>query len=201
MRKSLKRITACAMLAASVWTLALVRDRKTLKEELIRFHVVANSDTQADQQLKLQVRDAVIESLRSGLEQVADVEEAKRYLQTNLPKIQQTAQRVLVNAGISQECVVTLSKEAFDTRFYDTFSLPAGVYESLRIVIGQGKGHNWWCVSFPGLCIPDTAEGFSAVAAGAGFTKALTGTLAEEYKIRFFFLEQLGKLENMLFEG
>jgi len=88
-------------------------------------------------------------------------------------------------------------------RNYDTFRLPAGVYESLRIVIGEGEGKNWWCVVFPELCLPATAEGFESVAVGSGFSEALSGALTGEtqYEIRFFLLDCFGRLENFFFHG
>lgn len=202
MRKLIRRIGFCFLLAALVWCGTLIADRQTLNEELIRLHVVANSDSDEDQAVKLRVRDAVIESLRSAMEDVADVEEAKAYLQENLPRIQQVANDTLEALGCDCEAVVTLCKETFDTRYYDTFTLPAGVYEALRITIGEGEGHNWWCVVFPTLCVPATSEGFADVAAGAGFSEELNGALTgeEEYEVRFFLLDVLGRVENLLFD-
>ena len=202
MYKLTKRVGVCLILAALVWCGTLFSDRKQLNEELIRLHVVANSDSEEDQTIKLQVRDAVIESLRADLGKIADVEEAKAYLQENLPKIRETANRALEAAGVDGDAVVTLCREAFDTRYYDTFTLPAGVYESLRIVIGQGAGHNWWCVAFPSLCVPATTEAFEDAAVEAGFSETLSNTLTgEEYEVSFFLLDALGKLENIFFEG
>ena len=201
MRKIFMRILICSVISGVVWSASLLQDRHQLREGLIRFHVVANSDAAQDQEIKLQVRDAVLESLRRDMESVTDVEKAKAYLQENLPKIQTIANHTLEAAGFDENAVVTLCKEAFDIRYYDTFTLPAGVYESLRIVIGDGAGKNWWCVAFPALCIPATAEGFTDVAAGAGFSDALSNTLADQnsYNVRFFFLDALGRVENMLF--
>ncbi len=203
MTKLLKRVGICLILSAFVWCGTLIADRERLNEELIRLHVVANSDSEEDQNIKLQVRDAVTASLQRELENVADVEAAKNYLQENLPKIREIANDTLKAVGFDGEAVVTLCKEAFDTRYYDTFQLPAGVYESLRIVIGKGEGHNWWCVVFPSLCIPATTEGFEDAAVGAGFPKTLSAALTgeEEYEVRFYLLDALGKLENILFEG
>lgn len=203
MKKLMKRVWLCASLAAVVWCWGLIADRKQLNEELIRFHVVANSDSQQDQAVKLQVRDAVIKSVESDLQKIADVEEARVYLQKNLPKIQQIANDTLIAAGFEPTAAVSLCQEAFDTRYYDTFTLPAGVYEALRITIGEGAGHNWWCVTFPGLCIPATSDGFEAEAAGAGFSDTLTDTLTGEegYEVRFFLLDAFGRLENMFFAG
>ena len=154
MKKLLKRIGICLVLAASVWCGSLLADRQRLNDELIRFHVVANSDSEEDQSIKLQVRDAVLNSLQNDLNKIADVNEARAYLQAKLPQIQAVANSVLEATGCDCEAVVTLCKEAFDTRYYDTFTLPAGIYEALRITIGEGEGHNWWCVMFPPLCLP-----------------------------------------------
>ena len=203
MKKIMKRVSICLAVAVLIWAGGLICDRKTLNEELIRLHVVANSDSEEDQAIKMRVRDAVVESLKETMSDIADVEEAKTYIRENLPKIQSVANQVLSSAGVEADAVVTLGKEVFDTRHYDTFSLPAGVYESLRIIIGEGQGHNWWCVVFPSLCIPATSAGFEEVAAGAGFDEDLTAALEEEsgYEIRFFLLDKLGELENKLFRG
>ncbi len=203
MRKGLKRVALCFTFAALIWCGSLIADRGTLNRELIRLHVVANSDSREDQALKLRVRDAVTESLRSSMEDIMDVEQAKVYIRENLSKIQQVANQVLWEAGEPGSAQVSFRQEEFDTRHYETFSLPAGVYESLRITIGDGEGKNWWCVVFPTLCIPATTDGFQDVAAGAGFSQALTGALEgkEDYEIRFFLLDALGKLENILHEG
>ncbi len=201
MKKLVKRVVFCFLLVVFLWSAAVVRDRNMLNENLIRLHVVANSDSQEDQSIKLQVRDAVMDSLQSSLANVADVHQAMDYLQQNLPMIQETANAVLEKAGYDGEAVVTLCKEAFDTRYYDTFTLPAGVYEALRITIGEGAGKNWWCVVFPTFCVPAAGEGFEDVAVDAGFSNALSGTLTGQtpYELRFFFLDKLGELENRLF--
>lgn len=203
MKKLLKRVVICLLIAAFFWCGNLLSHKRQLRENLIRLHVVANSDSEADQAIKLQVRDAVVESLKQDLQSLQNLEEAKAYLQRNLPKIESLANETLKRAGIDEDAVVTLCREAFDKRIYDTFTLPAGVYESLRIIIGQGEGHNWWCVVFPSLCLPATTEGFEDVAAGAGFSEELRHTLTGEegYQVRFFLLDALGQLENMFFAG
>ena len=186
-----------------VWCGTLIADRQRLREELIRLHVVAASDSEEDQALKLRVRDAVVESLQLEMDNVTDIEQAKAYLQENLPKIERVANQVLAEAGCTDTVQVSLMLEEFETRVYDTFSLPAGIYESLRIIIGEGDGKNWWCVVFPSLCIPATSEGFEDTAAGAGFPDALTGALEGEkgYEVRFFLLDAMGSLENLLHKG
>ena len=203
MGKLAKRVILCLCAAALVWCGALIADRQRLHEDLIRLHVVANSDSEEDQSVKLLVRDAVVSSLEGDLKKLGDVQEVKAYLRENLAKIQTVANETLEKAGFDQTAVVTLCREAFDTREYDTFSLPAGIYESLRIVIGEGEGHNWWCVVFPELCLPATVEGFEDAAEAGGFPGSLTGALSGEdgYQIRFFFLDLLGKVENFFHGG
>ena len=203
MRKFVGRILFCLVIAAVVWAGMLIADRQALKDQLIRFHVVAASDSEADQSVKLQVRDAVLESLQAELENLSDLEQAKAYLQENLPKIENVANRVLEEAGFSDRATVSLCLEEFGTRVYDTFTLPAGIYESLRIVIGEGQGHNWWCVVFPSFCLPAAGEDFADVACGAGLSETLASTLAgkDGYEIRFFLLDALGELENLLHRG
>lgn len=202
MIKSLKRVGICFLAAVLVWMGMIVVDRQKLRQELIRLHVVAASDSAEDQALKLQVRDAVVKSLSQELANVTDVEQAKVYLQSQLPRIQNLAQQVLEQAGCSDRVQVSLELEKFTKRIYDTFTLPAGLYDALRIVIGEGKGHNWWCVVFPSLCLPATSAGFEDVAAGAGFSDGLTNTLEEKegYQIRFFFLDVVGQIENFIYD-
>jgi stage II sporulation protein R len=197
MRKLIRRVVLCSCVAACVWGWTILADREKLNEELIRLHVVAASDSAEDQAVKLRVRDAVVESLQDAMADVGDIGEARAYIQENLPKIQQTANDCLHALGYEGNAVATLKEEIFDTRYYDTFTLPAGVYEALRITIGEGQGKNWWCVVFPTLCIPATSEGFGDVAAGAGFPDTLTAALEgkDGYEIRFFLLDWLGKRE------
>jgi stage II sporulation protein R len=190
-------------LAAIVWIVSVITDRQQLNDNIIRLHVVAHSDSEADQALKLQVRDAVIDYLQEDMEQLEDPAAAKEYLQGKLTELETVANNVLHEAGCLLRAVVTLTKESFAKRDYLTFSLPAGVYESLRIVIGEGVGQNWWCVVFPRLCLPATAAEFEDTAAGAGFDQALTDTLQQKkgYQVRFFFLDCLGWLEKLFFHG
>lgn len=200
MKKAVRLVSFCLCFSLAVGVVSLLRDRKSLENHLIRLHVVAHSDSEADQKVKLQVRDAILESLQEGFAGIADMEKARAYLQENLPKLQTIANETLKRAGFSQEAVVSLCKEAFDRRVYDTFTLPAGVYEALRVTIGEGKGHNWWCVAFPTLCLPATSTGFEDAAVEAGFSETMAQTLTgEDYELRFYLLDVLGRLENQFF--
>ena len=203
MGKSLKRIAVCALAAITIWTAGVVRDKQELQKSLIRLHVVAASDSTQDQALKLQVRDAVICALQDDIRNLTDVKQAKAYLQENLLKIEALANRVLRENGCGDKATVSLQQEAFTTRDYDTFTLPAGIYEALRITIGAGEGHNWWCVVFPALCVGATVSEFEETAHCAGISDSLTDALAgeEAYEARFLVLDALGRLENFLHKG
>ena len=198
-----KCVRVCLLIAGLLWIGSLIVDRVILNDEVIRLHVVANSDAQEDQDIKLQVRDAVNDYLGELLANVTSVEEAKAYIQESLPKIQKVANEVLIRCGVEPDAVVTFCKETFGTRLYDTFRLPAGLYEALRVTIGEGEGQNWWCVAFPTLCVPATSEGFEDVAAGAGFPERLSDALQEQEScsIRFFLLDCMGRLENFFHKG
>lgn len=189
-----------------IWLLAevlsLAADKRQLQEDLIRLHVIGNSNTVADQSQKLQVRDAVIEYLQPLTLQLASKEEVMSFLNEHLNEITSVANEALAKAGSFKNAVVLLSKESYDTRIYDTFTLPAGVYDSLRIEIGEAEGKNWWCVVFPSFCIPATTEGFQDLAVSSGFDNRLVNTITRRdgFEIRFFVLDCLGKLENLLFK-
>ena len=202
MKKQIRAFLLCFLAAACFWTGSLIVDRQKLRDQIIRLHVVAVSDSQEDQTVKLQVKDAVVEYLHSAMADVSHIDQAKTYVRDNLPQLQAIANETLVSLGQEPSAVATFCKESFGKRIYDTFTLPSGVYDSLRITIGEGAGKNWWCVVFPTLCVSATTEELEAVAAGAGFSDSLTGALSQGagYEVRFFFLDMLGKLENLLWE-
>ena len=128
MKKIIGWIRFFLILWVLMWCADMVLQRQMLNENLIRLHVVANSDSEEDQAIKLQVRDAVMESLRSAMADIDNVTEAKAYVRDHLPEIQRIANEVLIRAGQAGSAVVTLAREQFDTRTYETFRLPAGVY-------------------------------------------------------------------------
>ena len=195
-----RRLGILALAAGAVtWGAGLLRDSKALEENLVRLHVVANSDSQEDQDLKLQVRDAVVEQLNQVMGTLDSAQAAKDFLSAHLTEIQQTANEVLQEAGSQLKAQVSLALEEFPTRVYDTFQLPAGLYEALRITIGEGEGHNWWCVVFPTLCVPASSGGFQETAEAAGLSGGLARTAAPATRglgIPFRVLEWLGLGRN-----
>ena len=122
---------------------------KQFQEEIIRLHVVAKSDSTEDQQIKILVRDAVLKSLQKDLHNVKDMEQARMYIQNKLPYIEAVANKTLTVLGYDSAASVYFSEELFDSAQVGESTFPAGIYQALRIVIGNGEGHNWWGVIFP----------------------------------------------------
>lgn len=201
MRKFWKLIAFILLIASAFWFGTVASDKQKIQDNLLRLHVIANSDSPEDQSIKLQVRDAITQKLESAMLKIKDIDSAKAYIQENLDELQKVANDVLTEAGNKCRAVVTLAKSAFPQREYDTFSLPAGVYESLRVTIGNGEGQNWWCVVFPSLCVSATTDGFEDTAVSAGFSDRLAGTLTgqPQYRIRFFVLDCFGWVENLFY--
>ena len=198
MKRHLRRIALLLFAVICVYGWGIATDSQTLQDQLLRLHVVGASDSREDQDVKLLVRDAVLQSLEEGLADLKDVDAAMDYVTRMLPKVETAANRVLSAAGFDDTVSVSLTEEAFPTREYDTFSLPAGIYKALRVVIGEGEGQNWWCVVFPQLCAGTEAE-FVETASVAGMSDELTAALEGDYEIRFWLLEKLGQLKNRFF--
>lgn len=126
--------------------------QQTLADGLLRLHVIANSDSVQDQQVKLLVRDRVLEVTEPLLAEADDQDEVRRILSEHLQQITDAAQQVLTDQGMPYQLSAQMATEYYPTRAYDTFSLPAGQYTGLKIRLGAASGHNWWCVVFPPLC-------------------------------------------------
>ena len=196
--------TALLLVFVCVVTLAdLISDRRELHESLIRLHVVGASDEDRDQEVKLQVRDAVTAWLQEEMTGIHNAQQARDYLREHLVQIEAVANRALEAAGAENSATVSFLEEEFPVREYDTFTLPSGVYHSLRIRIGEGSGRNWWCVVFPTLCLGATTDDVHDTAVSSGFDEELTNALTGEdgYQIRFFLLDCLGMVENFFYGG
>lgn len=128
---------------------------KDIVNEIIRFHVIANSDTKYDQDLKLKVRDSVIEYVSEQVKDYEDLSKSREFLVNNKSKIEEIAKKVIVDNGYDYDVDSKLSNENFPDKVYGDLIFPQGEYEAYRILIGEAKGQNWWCVMFPPLCFVD----------------------------------------------
>ena len=129
------------------------------KEKLIRFHVIANSDTDEDQELKLNVRDAVIAYLQPKLEKSKSIEESEAIIKNEYNNLEKISSKVISDNGYDYNVDIGLNYSYFPAKQYSSVVLPAGKYKALKIIIGEGKGKNWWCVMFPPLCFVDDQNG------------------------------------------
>ncbi len=130
-----------------------------ISEKLIRFHVIANSDTKEDQALKLKIRDEVLKYVQPLLKKSKSIEESRIILNEENKRILDIAKTVIEKNGYDYSVESTLSKEYFPVKSYGNITLPQGEYEAYRIIVGTGKGQNWWCVMFPPICFVDITKG------------------------------------------
>lgn len=127
----------------------------SLRGKLMRMHVIANSDSDEDQELKLKVRDAVLYAGREYFNGSVDVKQAEKILKPKTAELESIAKNVIIENGFDYDVKIEIEKSDFLTRKYQNgITLPAGKYEAVNIIIGEGKGHNWWCVMFPPMCLP-----------------------------------------------
>ncbi len=124
-----------------------------VRENVVRLHILANSDSEEDQALKLKVRDAILEASADWQETAATPEEALALAEERLPELQAVAQEVVAAEGYDYPVKAEVCRMYFTTRQYDTVTLPAGTYDAVRVSIGKAEGQNWWCVMYPPLCV------------------------------------------------
>ena len=178
-----------------------IRQQEVLAEKMIRLHVVAQSDSETDQSVKLYVRDRILKLAGGYVDGAETAQEAAERLSPHLDEIEQEAQACLQELSVPNTVTVSLAKEELSTREYDSFTLPAGEYTTLRVVIGSGDGQNWWCVLFPSLCTAATSRQLTEQATAVGLTDAAVSWLTEDsldVELRFWFLEWLHKWKTRL---
>ncbi len=125
-----------------------------IRTDVLRLHVIANSDSQEDQQLKLKVRDALLKEGKNIFNGSVTRENAEEKIRKEKEKLEDTAKTVIKENGFDYNVEITVTEEFFNTRTYEKVTLPAGKYMAVRVLIGESAGKNWWCVMFPPLCIP-----------------------------------------------
>lgn len=139
----------CVLLLGTIRTELL---QQSISDKILRFHVLANSDTAKDQKLKLKVRDAVGDYMSDRLKEADSRKESEDIVKVSIPQIEQVAAGIIQEEGYAYPVEASLENCSFPEKTYGDFTFPAGEYEALRVVIGEGEGHNWWCVMYPNLC-------------------------------------------------
>ncbi len=172
--------------------------RNHIRESLVRLHILADSDSEYDQQLKLKVRDAILASSDEIFEPYSKKAQAESSLAQQLPRIKEIAEQTLRENGCTYPVSCELTQMEFDTRYYERYTVPDGEYTALRITIGSGSGKNWWCVMYPPLCVPcAAAEGEDILKKyGTELTDEDIAMLTEsgDYEVRFYIAEVIEKL-------
>ncbi len=187
-------ILSVFLLGFAIFTGEAIVQQNALAEKTLRLHIVANSDSVTDQTNKLKLRDHILQEVNSmtyGCETLWDTESI---LMKRLPELEASAKAFLQSEGCYHDVKASLCEELFTTREYDTFSLPAGEYHTLRIVIGNGEGKNWWCVVFPTLCNASSLEELESAAVCGGYGEEEIALIRKEktkYVLRFKLLEMI----------
>jgi len=190
MRRGISLLVIVALLTLTV--LSFYNDWPVLQqssEKLIRFHVIANSDTLEDQAIKRAVRDRLIKTLGNQFAQAQSIEEAREIIRSNERLILEEAKQEVFDWGKSYEIKLAYGDFPFPTKSYGNFVLPAGEYEALKVIIGEGKGQNWWCVLFPPLCFVDISTSLAKNDAAPVMTGKQQA--AKKVKVRLKLLEVL----------
>ena len=192
MKKTFKIIVAVLSVSVLVFNVvSFASDCAEVRRDVLRLHVVADSDSETDQRLKLMVRDAV---LKKGGE-LFYASEAERVITPRIDELKAAAEEVLRENGCDNKVEITVGEEYFATRCYETFTMPAGVYTAVRVNIGSAEGQNWWCVMFPPLCLPAASAD-----ADAFFTddEMKIVSSSPQYEPRFKIVEIYESLKNKI---
>ena len=185
-------LLSCIALLITAMLLAVMPTEAEAKiyEDTLRLHILAPSDSEEDQALKLKVRDMVLSEYGERLSGCADIGEAESTAEGLLSDIEGRVCEYLSELGYSFGATVTLSEEWYDTREYDGFTLPRGSYKSLRIILGEGEGKNWWCVMYPPLCLDAACEPSPKDDALLGYSGEETRLISSgKYNVKFKLLE------------
>ena len=198
----MKRFCLCFSITVLLFAVCsgifLTHTANTLSREMLRLHVIANSDSADDQAVKLLVRNAVCAEMESLTAEATDKAAVMEAVTAHTDTLTAVAKETLVAAGCDLPVTVTVCRESYPTRAYDTFTLPAGVYDSVQVKIGAASGQNWWCVLFPPLCmgVAEVEEELVEVGFTPGQVKLITDSDAVDYTIQFKVVEWVRALQK-----
>lgn len=200
MKKTIFRIEISLLIALIICGVlninAFSQQCESIREKMLRMHVIANSDSEEDQQLKLKVRDAVLSAGKEVFDGSVTAIEAKEKITPYIDYLENIALETIKNEGFDYNVKITVEKEYFNTRTYEnSVTLPAGYYTAVKVIIGEGNGQNWWCVMFPPMCLPTAvAECEISDVLTDDETEIVTET--DKYKFRFKIVEILEEIFN-----
>lgn len=195
MKKLLIALFVGIILAETVCVGGFIKTSEKISRDVLRLHVLANSDSPEDQELKLRVRDAVLEEGKDIFGGELNVENAQARIAEEKDRLVKTAQNVISENGYDYGVDVFVTDEFFNTRSYGDISLPAGRYTAVKVTIGEASGHNWWCVMFPPLCLP-AAQEKTDVETYLDKNEVRVVRSDPEYDVRFKIVEWYEKIRN-----
>ena len=198
MKLILKSVCVAFVLTVILTMLPFEARCGNISNEIFRLHILANSDSQEDQQLKLKVRDAVLERTEELYAKAQTKEEALRLTRINLREIEKTAQETVNACGYSYPVTARIANIYFNTRHYDDVTMPSGFYDALQIEIGSGEGQNWWCVMYPSLCVGAAADS-EILKKELDDDEMSIVTSEGEFTLRFKLLEYFESFKNWLY--
>ena len=192
--KSIPQFTI-TLLIATIMLAAFPTDAEAeIYEDTIRLHILASSDSEEDQNLKLAVRDRLLEEYGEKLKTGGSFKEAETMVRNLLPEIEESVEKWIRESGFDYGARATLTVEWYDTKEYEDFTLPAGYYTSLRIIIGNGEGRNWWCVMYPPMCMEMACEAAPRDDGVIDYTREeITLIKSGKYSVKFKILEELSR--------
>lgn len=200
MNKKILTLICAACLLVMTFSLLPVHGEEKIYNSVVRLHVIANSDSEYDQELKLAVRDAILQNFSEELSLCSTRKEAEARILENMDGIRQVAASVVAEWGADYSVGLELDTEDYPTRNYESLAFPSGSYLSLRVMLGDAEGKNWWCVLFPPLCLDaarsDPDDAFLSVGLTPEEYRIITETDSPKYQIRFKILEAVDKLFN-----
>lgn len=169
-------------------------DCEDIRQSVLRLHVIASSDTTEDQQLKLKVRDALLEKGADIFTENDSLIMAQEKVENSLSMLKETAESTVKELGYTYPVAVQLTESYFPTRQYENITLPAGTYNAVKVIIGEGEGKNWWCVMFPPLCLPAASENEAKLSDVLNEKGMDIVTGEKKYEVRFWIVEKYQEL-------
>lgn len=197
MKRILKALLLGFVLAFVISQTIFIAECEDISNRLLRLHILANSDSEEDQKLKLKVRDYILDISSDMFSQADNLIEAEHIAKTNLDLIVEKAQKYVYSLGYDYTIQGQVKEDMyFNTREYDNFILPAGNYDALRITIGEGKGHNWWCVMFPPMCFSIAEENNSNLSDILNNNQLAITEKGRQYEYKFKIVEIYNDIKN-----
>lgn len=194
-----EKAVALGLVIAIVFTFTgFCKTKENIEDEVLRLHIIANSDSEEDQNLKLKIRDEILKRSDLIITKGDTLKTAIEDVSASLDEIENIAQNVIEKEGFDYGCKAEITKMYFDIREYDDISMPSGEYMALRLTVGEGKGKNWWCVMFPPLCLPAAKQ---EVQSFSEKEQEILSVTEPQYEIKFKVVEIWENIKNKLKEG